>query len=29
MEEQHIPFALIDGEAFNEIPKDLYIPQTR
>ena len=26
MEEQHIPFALIDGEAFNEIPKDLYIP---
>jgi len=26
MEEQHIPFALIDGEEFNEIPKDLYIP---
>lgn len=26
MEDQHIPFALIDGEAFNEIPKDLYIP---
>ncbi len=23
---EQIPFALVDGEAFNEIPKDLYIP---
>ena len=24
--EARVPFALIDGEAFDEIPKDLYIP---